>query len=105
MRANEIEALLVAVRDGSLTVDTALDRLRILPFTDLGFARLDTHRELRQGFPEAIYAAGKAPDEVLEIARASLTATSGPILATRVPDRTAELLQREMPEAVFHPKA
>ena len=105
MRANEVEALLSSVRDGTMTVDAALDRLRDLPFTDLGFARLDTHRELRQGLPEAIYAAGKTPEEVLEIARVSLTSTSGPVLATRVPDETAELLQREITGTVLHPKA
>ena len=105
MRANEIEALLVAVRDGSLTVDTALDRLRDLPFTDLGFARLDTHRELRQGFPEAIYAAGKKPDEVVAIARSLLSSTTGAVLATRVPPETAELLLRELPETIMNDRA
>ena len=105
MRANEIEALLTAVRDGTIGVDAALDRLRVLPFTDLGFARLDTHREFRQGFPEAIYAAGKEPQEVLAIARECLASTSGPVIATRVPAETALLLQREMPETVFHQKA
>ena len=104
MRANEIEALLVAVRDGSLTVDTALDRLRDLPFMDLGFARLDTHRELRQGFPEAIYAAGKEPGEVVAIARALLASTSGAVVATRVAPETAALLKQELPETVMNDK-
>ena len=105
MRANEVEALLTAVRDGTMTVDSALDRLRALPFTDMGFARLDTHRELRQGFPEAIYAAGKTPGEVVAIAHELLSSTSGPVLATRVPSETADLLQQELPETVWHAKA
>src|SRR5688572_2152837 len=105
MRANEVEALLVAVREGSLSVDSALARLRDLPFTDLGFARLDTHRELRQGLPEAIYAEGKAPDEVVAIARSLLGSTSGAVIATRVPPETAELLERELPETRMNEKA
>src|SRR5687767_12834351 len=105
MRANEVEALLAAVRDGTMSVDSALDRLRTMPFVDLGFARLDTHRELRQGIPEAIYAAGKTPHEVLQIAKELLISTSGPILATRVPRDTALLLERELPGTVVHERA
>ena len=105
MRANEVEALLLAVRDGSLSVDEALARLRDLPFTDLGFARLDTHRELRQGLPEAIYAAGKTGPEVVAIARSLLTSTTGAVIATRVPPETSELLVRQLPETRIHERA
>jgi NCAIR mutase (PurE)-related protein len=105
MRANEVEALLLAVRDGTMSVETALAMLRALPFSDLGFARLDTHRELRQGFPEAIYAEGKSADEVVTIARHLLGSTSGAVIATRVPDATADALTRELPETVVHARA
>ena len=105
MRANEVEALLVAVRDGTIAVESALDTLRNLPFTDLGFARLDTHRELRQGFPEAIYAEGKTTSEVVEIARRLLETTSGVVMATRVSDETRAALAAEFPGAETHGRA
>lgn len=105
MRANEVEALLLAVRDGTVTVDSALATLRALPFTDLGFARPDTHRELRQGFPEAIYAEGKTAAEVVAIARQLLESTTGAVIATRVPPETATRVVRELPGSVVHERA
>ncbi len=54
MNLKDLEALLGAVRDGKCDVDEGLERLRHLPFEDLGFAKLDHHRHLRQGFPEVI---------------------------------------------------
>lgn len=105
MRANEIEELLLAVRDGDITVDSALNALRDLPYSDLGFARLDTHRELRQGLPEAIYAEGKTTEQVLAIADRLLTTTTGPVLATRTSDEQARLLVDRFPEAVHHSSA
>ena len=105
MRANEVEALLVAVRDGTVGVESALEALRNLPFTDLGFARLDTHRELRQGFPEAIYAEGKTTPEVVEIARRLIETTSGVVMATRVSDETRAALAEEFPGAETYERA
>lgn len=105
MRANEVEELLLAVRDGEITVDSALAALRDLPYTDLGFARLDTHRELRQGLPEAIYAEGKTPEQVLAIAAKLLESTVGPVLATRASEEQARLLVERFPEAVHHESA
>ncbi len=61
MLPEEVEALLENVRDGDLSVQEALRALRYPPVDDLGFAQLDMHRELRQGAPEANYAAGKTP--------------------------------------------
>ncbi|HWT24440.1 MAG TPA: hypothetical protein VN213_13120, partial [Solirubrobacteraceae bacterium] len=60
----DVLALLEAVRSGATEPAAALERLGALPFRDLGFARVDTHRELRQGAPEAVLAEGKTPDEV-----------------------------------------
>ena len=105
MRTNEVEALLVAVREGTTTVDSALESLRALPFSDLGFARVDTHREFRQGFPEAIYAERKTPGESVAIAKRLMESTAGAVIATRVPDETLALLRREFPEASFNERA
>lgn len=106
MRPQELEALLVAVRDGVLDVDEAVLRLRRVPVEDdLGFARVDTHRELRQGFPEAIYAEGKSTEQVVAIAHSMLDNTSAPVLATRVHADTAAALLDAFPGAIHHPTA
>lgn len=105
MRSDQAKDLLNGVRDGSVSVEEAVRILRHLPFDDLDFARPDTHRELRQGIPEAIYAEGKTADQVVAIARRLLESTSGPILATRVPEETAALLLEELPDVVHRARA
>ena len=102
MRPEELKELLKATKSGATTVDEALLTLRRLPVEDLGFARLDTHRELRQGLPEAIYAEGKETAEVVAIAQRLLEKTSSPVLATRVPKETADALLAEFPDATHH---
>ncbi|HYZ46692.1 MAG TPA: nickel pincer cofactor biosynthesis protein LarB [Actinomycetota bacterium] len=99
MRPEEVKELLNATRSGTTTVDEALSALRRLPVEDLGFARLDLHRELRQGLPEAIYAEGKTRAQTLEIAAKLLESTTAPVLATRVPHETATALLDKYPEA------
>ena len=59
-----LEQLLEEVRAGRLPVTAAVDRLRTLPFEDLGFARVDHHRQLRQGFPEVVFAEGKSLEQI-----------------------------------------
>ena len=87
----QIEALLNEVREGRTGVADALDRLRDLPFEDLGFAKLDHHRALRTGMPEVIFAAGKTAAQVAAIF-ARMAKAGGNVLATRA--------SREMFEAV-----
>ena len=86
-----IEALLNDVREGRTEVSQALDRLRDLPFEDLGFAKLDHHRSLRTGMPEVIFSAGKTCSQVSQIF-ARMAQAGGNVLATRA--------SREMFEAV-----
>ncbi len=99
MKRDELKTLLAGVLDGSATLDEAVAQLERLPLRDLGFARVDTHRELRQGMPEAIYAEHKTPEQVVAIAGALLESTSSAVIATRVPDATARRLLEEWPEA------
>lgn len=82
-----LRRLLDAVQVGAVTTDDALDRLRRLPFADLGFARVDHHRVLRQGMAEAVYGPGKTPEQCAEIV-AELLAAPGdhPVLLTRADD-------------------
>lgn len=105
MRPEEVKALLDDMKQGTATVDDALRALRRSPIADLGFAQLDTHRELRQGIPEAIYSEGKTTEQVIAIAHRLVEATTSTVLATRASDDTAEALIAEFPEAMHHPIA
>jgi pyridinium-3,5-biscarboxylic acid mononucleotide synthase len=79
-----LRQLLEDVRSGALTADEAAARLRRLPFTDLGFARVDHHRALRQGVAEAVYGPGKTPDQCAAIVASLLDEPlGGPVLLTR----------------------
>lgn len=84
----ELEDLLEAVRRGEVETAEALERLAALPYLDLGFARVDTHRELRQGAPEAVLAEGKTPDQVAAIVAALLEGGAGSVLVTRADEET-----------------
>lgn len=85
-------------------MEEALARLREFPTADLGFARLDLHRELRSGFPEVVFCEGKEPEQVAAIF-ARLVDSGGSVLATRVPPELAARLVERHPEAVHHPQA
>jgi NCAIR mutase (PurE)-related protein len=97
MNEATLRSLLEQVRCGELAVDGAVDRLRDLPFRDLGEAVLDNHRELRRGQPEVIYCAGKTIAQVQAIIAALLEGESD-ILATRVPPDMAEAIRADYPQ-------
>ena len=96
--------ILAEVERGSLTPDAAADRLKSLPFEDLGHTRVDHHRSLRTGLPEVIYAAGKTAEQTLGIF-ASLAASGVDVLATRVDAEVAEALLAQYPDASYNPIA
>ncbi len=83
MDASALRALVEEVAAGRCTPDDAVRQLRRLPFTDLGFARLDHHRDLRTGMPEAVYGPGKTPEACAAVVVDLLTGTDGPVLVTR----------------------
>jgi len=84
---------------GSTTPDDALEVLSELPFRDLGFARVDVHRELRQGAPEAVLAEGKTSEQVAAIFVALLEGGAGSVLATRADAATRAAVREGVPEA------
>jgi NCAIR mutase (PurE)-related protein len=84
-----LRRLLDEVRSGAVHPDDAIAELRRLPFADLGFARVDHHRGLRQGMPEAVYGPGKAPEHAAAIVTELLDAGAAPVLLTRASDDQA----------------
>jgi NCAIR mutase (PurE)-related protein len=94
--------LLDAVRSGEVHPDDAVAELRRLPFADLGFARVDHHRELRQGLPEAVYGPGKAPEHAAAIVAELLDGGASPVLLTRASDAQAEAALVRSPEGQRH---
>ncbi|MHC4470393.1 MAG: nickel pincer cofactor biosynthesis protein LarB [Planctomycetota bacterium] len=96
--------LLAEVRAGVTDLDEAADRLAHLPFDDIGFARVDTHRELRCGFPEVVFCAGKTPDEVRSIAE-RLLSDGDRLLATRADPSIHEAVREAAPDAIWHERA
>ncbi len=93
MSPERLERLLREVRQGRVTVERALQRLRSMPFEDIGFASLDHHRSFRQGFPEVVLCEGKTSAQVVAITR-SLIKNRGPFLATRVEPAVARAIRR-----------
>ena len=96
-----MRALLERVRDGELTIENALDKLRDLPFQDLGYARIDHHRPLRTGSPEVVLGKGKTPGQITGIVKA-LRGKGHPVLVTKAgPDAYAAVLEAA-PGAQYH---
>ncbi len=89
MEQLEIRQLLQAVASGERSVDDALLQLKEAPFEDLGFAKLDHHRALRQGAAEVIYGAGKTPEQILKITQAMLAHGQKTVLITRLSKEAA----------------
>lgn len=81
-----LRALIEAIRAGDVTPDAAVERLRRLPFADVGDALVDHHRALRQGTPEAVYGPGKSAEQCVRIVGELLANGSGPVLLTRASD-------------------
>lgn len=104
MDRSRIEALLHEVRDGRTEVSHAMERLRDLPFEDLGFAKLDHHRPLRTGMPEVVFAAGKTDAQVATIF-AHMARAGGNVLATRATRACYEAVAAAEPRAEYHDSA
>lgn len=104
MTEAQMRALLEAVRCGSLDVDQALERMRHLPFEDLGFAKVDHHRALRQGMPEVVFGLGKTPEEVATIAGRLLERAPN-VLVTRADEAAAARIRQSCPEAEYFPRS
>ena len=84
--------ILKEVQSGAITPETALLKLRIQPFEDLGYAKVDHHRGMRQGVAEVIYGEGKTPEQIIGIVNAMFGHSQKPVLITRLSPETAEIV-------------
>ena len=104
MNSEALRQLFDQVRKKRLSPDDAVERLRHLPFEDLGFAKVDHHRALRQGMPEVIFAPGKTPRQVADIFT-RLAAHSGNVLATRATEEQYDAVAARVDQAEYRPLA
>jgi hypothetical protein len=98
MTEDHIRELLTGVRSGAVEIDQAIERMRHMPFEDLGFAKLDHHRALRHGIPEVVFALGKTTEQVVSIAE-RLADRAPNVLITRTDAAKAQALLARFPEA------
>ena len=101
MDSARLKRLLRNLQSGTVGLAAAVERLRTLPYEDLGFASVDHHRSIRQGFPEVVFCEGKTRAQIVAIAR-DLLKKGGPLLATRVEPDVAAALGRLDRRAVYH---
>ena len=104
MNVKEVEKLLKDVKTGEISVEKALDVLKNFPYTDLGFARFDHHREMRTGYPEIIYCAGKSVEQVKEIVRV-MSERENNVIGTRANQEMFDAVKSIVQEAVYYPMA
>ena len=102
MDRDQLKSLLEGVRAGAVEVDSAIERMRHMPYENLGFATLDHHRAIRVGLPEVIFGKGKTAEQTATIMLKLLGRASN-VLATRASAESFELVKREFPEAEYFP--
>jgi pyridinium-3,5-biscarboxylic acid mononucleotide synthase len=101
MKKEELKRLLDKVKAGELDVENALAQLEDLPFKDLGFAKIDNHRELRTGYPEVVFCSGKTVEQVRDIV-AFLNTRNSSVLATRATEQMYNAVRDVCSTAEYH---
>jgi len=101
MNIKEVEKLLTSVKNGNTSVEDALEVLRNFPYTDLGFAKIDHHREIRTGYPEIVYCAGKTVEQVREIFRLMAEKESN-VIGTRANQEMFDAVKSIIKDAVYN---
>ncbi|MDR3539519.1 MAG: nickel pincer cofactor biosynthesis protein LarB [Desulfosporosinus sp.] len=105
MNEKSLRDLLIRIKHDEISVDAGLDKLKDLPFEDLGFAKIDHHRQLRQGFPEVIYCAGKTTEQIVTIVEKLAEGADNNILATRASYEVYEAVAARIPDVEYYDSA
>lgn len=100
MKEQYIRELMEQVKSGGVTVDEACEKLKDLPFKDMGFANVDNHRALRTGFPEVIFCQGKTPEQI-RLIMSELVKEGGTIMGTRASAADFEEVKKSLPDAEY----
>jgi NCAIR mutase (PurE)-related protein len=104
MNTDALKILLENIRDGKIDIEAGVSKLRNLSYVDLGCAKLDTHRELRVGYPEVIFCLGKTIEQIKTIIQAMMEGDAN-ILATRAGEEVFAAVKEVCPAALYHPLA
>ncbi len=104
MDMQNLKGLLEEVQSGQVNINDAMERLRTLPYDDIGFAKLDNHRHLRNGFPEVVFCQGKATEHVVQILK-RLSSHSHCVMGTRATADVYEAVKLELPQAEYNAMA
>lgn len=105
MTKKEMERILTAVRSGAMGVGHALEQMQEMPYKDLEYAKVDYHRELRNGFPEVIYSLGKSLEQIQGIVADMLARTKSNILASRADEQVYAAIRELTEDAVYYKDA
>jgi NCAIR mutase (PurE)-related protein len=104
MNRESLKKLLNSVKNGKVSVAKALERIKSLPFEDMGFAKVDTHREVRKGFPEVVLCQGKLPAQVRDI-MTEILRHSERVMASRADAQVYGAVREAIPAAAYHETA
>lgn len=105
MNIEQLKTLLLEVKNDQCDIETALNQLKILPYEDLEYAKVDHHRELRNGYPEVIYSPGKSLDQIKGIVQNMLKRSQGNILASRADLSVYEVVKSVADDAIYYEEA
>ncbi|MCJ7656931.1 MAG: nickel pincer cofactor biosynthesis protein LarB [Candidatus Atribacteria bacterium] len=104
MDKEEIKRILQQFKSGQMEIKEVLDKLKHFPYDDLGFAKIDSHRQLRKGFPEVIFCQGKTIEQIIKIAK-RIKETGGKIVATRATPEVYREIKKIIPELTYFKEA
>jgi len=104
MDKEEIKRILQQFKSGQMEIKEVLDKLKHFPYDDLGFAKIDSHRQLRKGFPEVIFCQGKTVEQIIKIAK-RIKETGGKIVATRATPEVYREIKKIIPELTYFKEA
>ncbi len=104
MNKDNLKRLLQDVKTGKINIEQALDSLKTLPYEDLGFAKIDTHRDLRKGFPEVIFCQGKTTEQIVAIVD-KFSKSNHTIMATRAGEEVYDAIKKNHSNAIYHKEA